>query len=132
MSAETFEYQSGLWSPEGAFEVTISGFVRGEVERKTSRAGKPYSRFTVRVKGDRANPEDKGSYYTVMAFGRTGEQAEWLQDGERVLVTGGLDRRPKDKGDGYWLTIMARAIGRDLNQPLPVATNETDDAGEPF
>lgn len=121
---ERFPYVSGIWTPgEETFEVTISGYVRGIPEVKTSRKGKAYTRFTVRVKDEKADQNgivdgDKSAYYSVMAFGRTGEQAEWLEDGERVLVTGGLDRREKDNKPGeYWLSIMARAIGRDLNQP---------------
>lgn len=143
---ERFEHPTGLWKPgNDTFETTVSGYVRGATEMKTSRNGKLYARFTVRVKDGRADESGiadpaTSAYYTIMAFGRTGEQAEWLEDGERVLVTGGLERREKNNKPGeYWMTIMARAIGRDLNQPQARAERQAQsynqqefDGDEPF
>lgn len=144
--SERFDFVSGIWTPgDDTFEVTVSGYVRGTPEVKTSRAGKRYTQLTVRVKDEKAGADGlvdpkAGAYYTVRCFGRTGEQAEWLEDGERVLVTGGLDRREKNEPGQYWLSIMARAIGRDLNQPQArqernsqsYNAQEADDDDSPF
>jgi single-strand DNA-binding protein len=86
-----------------SIEAAFLGSIVREPEQKTSKAGKPYLRFTARI-GD----GDQAQFVSVMYFGPDAAELQ-MAPGERVYVEGSLrlDKWEKDGQPRSGLSVMS-------------------------
>ena len=102
-SAMTFSACGWRWGRLVSIEAAFLGSVVREPERKVSKNGKPYLRFTARV-GD----GDQAQFVSVMYFGEDATELR-MPPGTRIYVEGSLrlDKWEKDGQPRAGLSVMS-------------------------
>lgn len=111
--------------------ITILGDVSRAAESKTSKAGKPFTSFLMRVN----NPFSKyPDTVKVLAFGKSAEQCAELQEGTKVMVNGRASAEgwinKKDTSKACAI-LMVSANFVEVEGQAPVGDSRTSTTSKP-
>ena len=80
--------------------INLMGHLGKDAEVKTSKAGRPYTQFSIAANHRDRDGDDVTTWYNITTFGKAGEICGEWRKGNAVYLSGDLKPRTYEKSDG--------------------------------